>query len=345
MEAPFVSILMPIRNERPTIAASLGSALATDYPADRLEVLALDGMSDDGTRDVLAALAAEDHRLRLVDNPERRQAFALNRGLGLAHGDIIVRMDAHSVYPADYVGRCVATLIETGADNVGGVCTTVPGADTATGRAIARALSVGFGVGNAAFRIGATGRRRVDTVPFGCWRKETLVRLGGFATDLPCAEDDELNARLRLAGGRILLDPAITASYVARPTLTALAAMLWRYGRDKPRAQHRLGRITTLRQLAPPAFVLALATAVALALIQPALWPLPAALAGLHLAVGTLFARRERRRHGLAVAARLPLVFLVMHGAYGLGYLAGLAALLPALLTAGGPRRERTARR
>src|SRR5512134_747691 len=227
---PFITIVMPIRNERRWIEASLGSALAIDYPAERYEVLAIDGISDDGTREILADLAARHPRLRVVDSPEKRQAFALNRGIRLARGDIIVRMDAHTIYPRDYVRQCVRTLLETQADNVGGICITVPGAPTAMGRAIARALSVGFGVGNAAFRIGAEERRWVDTVPFGCWRKDTLIRLGDFATDLPYAEDDELNARLRRRGGRILLDPAISARYIARPTLPQLARMLWRYG-------------------------------------------------------------------------------------------------------------------
>jgi GT2 family glycosyltransferase len=325
---PFVSIIMPIRNERACILACLESVLAGDYPADRFELLVLDGLSDDGTRDLVADFAVQRPQIRLLDNPDRLQAHALNRGIALARGEIIVRMDAHAIYAADYVRRCVAGLLASGADNVGGVCTTVPGAATPMARAIAVALGHVFGVGNAHFRIGTGTPRWVDTVAFGCWRRELLRKVGGFATDLPCAEDDELNARLRRRGGRILLDPAIRVRYVARTTLRQLTLMLYQYGYYKPFAARRIGRIATARQLVPPLLVATLGLAAAAGPVWPGAWLFLLGASAAHLGGGLAAGMTQVRPHGLAVALRLPLVFATMHGAYGWGYLRGLFDLL-----------------
>jgi glycosyltransferase involved in cell wall biosynthesis len=324
---PFVSIVMPIRNERAHIVACVESVLAGDYPVDRLELLAIDGMSDDGTRDLLAELAGRHPQLRLVDNPKRLQAPALNRGIELAQGEIIVRLDAHAIYPPDYVGRCVARLLESGADNVGGVIVAVPGAETPMASAIALALSHPFGVGNAQFRIGTAGAAWVDTVHLGCWRRDVLRRLGGFATDLPHAEDDELNTRLRQQGGRILLDPEIRTRYVARPRLRQLALMLHQYGYSKPFAARQRGRITTVRQVVPALFLLTLALDAIVGVEWHMVWLADLAIVALHLAVGVAVALRQLPWHGPAVALRLPLVFATMHAAYGWGYLRGVTDL------------------
>jgi GT2 family glycosyltransferase len=336
-DLPSVTVIMPIRNELMHIAASVGSLLASDYPADRITFMAVDGMSDDGTREILARIATAEPGLCLLDNPDRLQAHALNMALALACGEVIVRVDAHTIYPPDYVRRCVETLRESGADNVGGVCRTVPGADTPMGGAIAWAMGHPFGVGNALFRIGSGERRWTDTVPFGCWWRDRLLALGGFATDLPYAEDDELNGRLLQGGGRILLDPAIHADYVARPTLWRLVQMLYRYGLNKPLAARRLGRVTTWRQVVPPVFVTAAAGAAVLAPLLP--WAGPAALAAvfLHLAVSVVVSVLAAPSTGAAVALRLPAVFLAMHAAYGFGYLKGAGGLLASRAPGGWP--------
>ena len=327
-EFPSVSIVMPVRNERAHIAASVQSALQVDYDPAKLELLAVDGMSDDGTRDLLADLAARHDRLRVLDNPERGQAAALNRGITAARGDVVVRMDAHAIYPPDYVRRCVDRLLTSGADNVGGVCVTVPAADTPVARAIAKALSHPFGVGDARFRIGANSPCWVDSVPFGCWWRTTLRDLGGFDTDLPHAEDDELNARLIRGGGRVLLDPAIAARYVARATLGQLVLMLFQYGYSKPFAAHRVGRVGTMRQLAPPAYVLTLGASLALGTRWPIALAAGAGAIVAHLFVGCFLAFREARTIGPAAATWLPVTFTSMHLAYGWGYLRGTADLL-----------------
>jgi glycosyltransferase involved in cell wall biosynthesis len=337
---PFVSIIIPIRNECADIVDCLESVLACDYPNERLELLAIDGMSDDGTRDLVAGLAARDPRIRLLDNPDRTTPHALNKGIANARSEIIVRMDAHAIYPTDYIRRCVIGLLESGADNVGGSIVTVAGDNTPTACAIAIALCNPFGVGNSYFRVGTRAPRWVDTVPFGCWRRELLLRLGGFDKELARNQDDELNARILKRGGRILLDPDIRARYVARPTLRKLALMLYQYGYYKPLAVHKAGRIASLRQLAPPLLVATLfATAVA-GLAWPQAWLILFGILVTHLGCGLTLGLMGARQHGPAIALRLPVIFAVMHGAYGWGYLRGLFDLLargraprPALLS------------
>ena len=185
----------------------------------------------------------------------------MNAGIRAARGEIIVRMDAHVVYPPHYLPIAVAALLETGADNVGGVIVTRPGANTPMGRAIALGLSHPFGVGNSYFRIGTSERRWVDTVPFGCFRRSLFDRIGLFDEELVRNQDDEFNFRIQQRGGRVLLLPDLVAQYYARPSLRHVARMYFQYGYFKPLVARKLGRIMTARQLVPAAFLLTLAGA------------------------------------------------------------------------------------
>lgn len=325
---PRVSVVIPCRNERAYIGPCLDSLLAGDYPADRLEVLVVDGASDDGTRGVLAERASREPRLRVVDNPARITPVALNLGIRAATGDVVVRMDAHSAYPPDYLRRLVEWQAATGADNVGGTCRTLPSGDGAVPRAIAVALAHPFGVGASQFRTGVREPAWVDTVPFGCWRRETFARIGLFDEELVRNQDDEFNHRLRRAGGRLLLVPDVVVAYYARRDLRQLARMMYQYGHYKPLAARKLGHVPTLRQLVPPLFVLGLVLGPVLA---AALWPVTpllawATLAGvaLHAGVSLLSAARAFATLGAAGAAALAACFPVMHVAYGAGYWRGV---------------------
>ncbi len=231
---PRVSIVMPCRNEAAYIGPCLESVLATDYPLDRVEVLVADGRSDDGTREIVEGWAARHPCVRLLDNPARITPAALNMAIRAATGDVIIRMDAHGVYPRDYVSRLVDALQETGADNVGGVVVTLPADDTPVARGIALAFSHPLGVGNAYFRIGVAGPRWVDTVPFGCFRRELFERVGMFDEEMVRNQDDEFNLRVIGRGGRILLLPDVVSRYYARRSLGAVARMFYQYGYFKP---------------------------------------------------------------------------------------------------------------
>jgi glycosyltransferase involved in cell wall biosynthesis len=322
---PFVSVVVPCRNERDHVAPCLASILGNDYPVDRREVVVVDGMSDDGTRDRILEVAATNPAVRLVDNPTRVTPAALNLGIAATTGDIVLRMDAHARYPGDYIRRLVDALEHTGADNVGGVLRTLPGAPGALPEAIAMAMRHPFGIGNAAFRTGVRVPSWVDTVPFGCFRRSLFDRLGGFDPELLRNQDDEMNGRIIRAGGRILLLPDVLVDYFARPSLGKLARMYYQYGYYKPLVVRKLGLVPTARQLVPAALIVALAASALAAARSPSLGALALAIVagayglGVGLATGTTWWRTRR-----AAALLLPVVFPVLHFAYGWGYLRGL---------------------
>lgn len=322
---PFVSVIVPCRNEARYIAECLTSILDTDHPAGRLEVLVADGRSDDGTREVIERVAREHPAVRLIDNRRRITPAALNAAIRQARGDVIVRMDAHVVYPRDYITRLVCALEETGADNVGGVIETLPEQGTPVARAIALGLSHPLGVGNSWFRIGARERRWVDTVPFGCYRREVFARIGLFDEELARNQDEELNFRLLRAGGRILLVPDVVARYYARGSLRKVGRMYYQYGYFKPIVARKIGRVMTARQVVPAAFVLALATAALLAPWLVAARVLGAAVALCYAAAVLGAAARAAPRHGLRCALALAAVFPTLHVSYGIGSLRSIA--------------------
>jgi glycosyltransferase involved in cell wall biosynthesis len=326
-QLPSVSIIVPCRNERPYIARCLESILASRFPVDRLEVLVVDGQSDDGTRDVVRGLADRFPHVRLIDNPRRITPAALNVGLAQARGETIIRMDAHATYPPDYVSRLVDWQERTGADNVGGAWVTLPGADSAEARAIALALAHPFGVGNAHFRLGTDRPRWVDTVPFGCYRREVFARIGTFDEALVRNQDDEFNHRLIRSGGRILLVPDVVSHYYARPTVRKVARMYYQYGLFKPLVSRKVGRVLTLRQLVPATFEVAL---VLLAVLAPWSGAARLALAGLVSLYGAavVAVALAHVRHGLVPAVWLCLEFPAIHLSYGWGFLRGLSAIV-----------------
>ena len=328
MEQPIVSIVMPCRNEQAWIRGCLESVAHSDYPKDRLEVLVVDGMSDDGTRRIVEAFAARHRYVRLLDNPKRIAPAAMNVGIREARGAVIVRMDAHSEYPADYVSSLVKWLTESGADNVGGVWLTKPAGTTATARAIAAGLAHRLGVGNAHFRIGSSRPRWVDTVPFGCYRREVFDRIGLFDEELVRNQDDELNLRLKKHGGRILLVPDVQSTYYPRDSLGKLWRMYYQYGYFKPLVVKKVGGVKTFRQLVPSLFLVALTLSLALALAVPTAWWLPASVLGGYLSALLAGAVSVGRREGLACGAAMLLVFPTLHFAYGCGYLHGMMRFL-----------------
>src|SRR5438445_2856747 len=181
-QLPVVSIVVPCRNEAKYVGRMLDSILANEYPRDRLEVLVVDGRSDDGTRDVIMDYAGRHAVIQLIDNPMRTTPCALNLGISRARGAIIMRMDAHAYYPPNYIADLVAWLEQSDADNVGGAWLTVPADATATARAIAAVLAPPFGIGNAHYRLGTNEPRDVDTVPLGCFRRVVFER-GGMSDE------------------------------------------------------------------------------------------------------------------------------------------------------------------
>jgi glycosyltransferase involved in cell wall biosynthesis len=326
---PLASIVVPCRNEAAHIAPCVESLLGGGYPRDRLEILVVDGMSDDGTRDVLAALAARHPEVRVLENRRRVTPVALNMGVQQASGGAVLICGAHTRYPAGYVATLVRWLERSGADAVGGVCETTPADGRPMARAIAAAMSHPFGVGNAHFRTGVSEPRWVDTVAFGCYRRDVFARVGPFDEELVRNQDDEYNARLLRRGGRLLLVPDVTSRYAARGSLRALWRMYWQYGRYKPLVIRKVGQVVTVRQLVPAAFVAALGLGVlALPLLGAvAAWAL-GALGAAYLVGALASGLQLARRAGAAAGLLATVVFPVLHLSYGAGFLTGAFALL-----------------
>lgn len=323
-ESPFVSIVIPCRNEAAFIASCLDSVIANDYDPARLEVLVVDGASDDGTQDIVGEYAARDSRVHLLHNPRRITPAALNTGIRAAAGEVIIRMDAHNAYPASYISSLVEWLQRSGADNVGGIWITRSTTDSPIARAIAIGLSHPFGVGNSYFRIGSAEPRWVDNVPFGCYRRAVFDRIGLFDEDLVRNQDDELNLRLVRAGGRILLVPSIVSYYHARGTLGKLARMNYQYGFFKPLVIRKIGAVMTVRQVVPATFVLSLVASALLAPFSTAAMAAFWTIAIAYLLASLVAAALVASGNGLRPAAALLVVFPVMHVAYGVGFLRGV---------------------
>ena len=223
-----VSVIMPILNEEKYIDRCIESLLVQDYPQKNMEWLFVDGGSVDATLDILNSYSEKYSDLIFTfHNPLKTPPNAMNIGIEKARGRYVIRLDAHAKYPVDYISRCVYHLENTDADNVGGVAKTV-GAGF-VGECNAEILSSKFGVGNSSFRTGSKGGY-VDTVPFGAFKKEIFERIGTFNTELTRSEDNDINSRIREAGGKVYLAPDISFEYYCRDTLGGLLKQAYQNG-------------------------------------------------------------------------------------------------------------------
>jgi cellulose synthase/poly-beta-1,6-N-acetylglucosamine synthase-like glycosyltransferase len=325
---PVVSIIIPCRNENKIIGACLDSVISQDYSKDLLEVLVVDGISDDGTRAIVQKYTEQYPFIRLLDNQKKIVPTALNIGINNSRGLIIVRMDAHTIYEKNYISKCVKYLISSEADNVGGVLITLPANKSMLADAISISVSHPFGIGNAYFRSGVKEPRYVDTVPFGCYRKEVFEEIGFFDEDLVRNQDDEFNMRLIKGGGKILLVPDIVSYYYARDSLSKLFRMYFQYGYFKPLVAEKVGGVLTWRQLIPSFFVGSLIVSSALSIVfKPFLWVFFLILL-LYLSANLLFSFQISMKKGLKYFPVLPVVFSTIHFSYGIGYLKGILDFL-----------------
>lgn len=325
---PFISVIVPVRNEERYVAACLQSILAGDYPHEFMEILVVDGQSEDRTAEIVRGICARHPAVQLLSNPARVVPHAMNVGIRAARGALIVRIDAHAHYGPNYLRELVTWMDKLQADNVGGVLEAHPATRAAQAVAVAAIISHPFGVGAAPYRMRSADAAaiEVDTVPFGCYRREIFDRIGLFDERFIRNQDDELNGRLKKAGGRIFLLPHVRINYKARESLSKLALMLYQYGYFKPLVAMKLGRPATLRQLAPPAFAALLLALPVLALWWPIagwLWLLVVAS---HVATNLVVTAMLARRTGWAAAPFLVIGFFLGHFAYGFGYLRGLVS-------------------
>ncbi len=323
---PFVSIIIPCRNERSFIGRCLDSVLANDYPRDRLEMLVVDGMSEDGTREILDAYAEKFSFIRRIDNSKKTTPVALNLGIRKARGDIIIRMDAHASIERPFISRSVEALEKYQADNVGGIMITHPQSRGFFARAITQSLSCTFGVGNSHFRVHVKKPRWVDTVFGGCYRHEVFERIGCFNEKLSRGQDIEFNLRLKKAGGKILLVPNIVSHYHARAEFKTFLRHNFMNGEwvVLPFFYSDIVPVS-LRHLVPFLFVASLAISVLLSSFwSPFRWVF-LFIAVSYLAASSFFAARiAMKERSLLYLLIMPLVFLALHSSYGIGSLWGM---------------------
>ncbi|MGH9545865.1 MAG: glycosyltransferase family 2 protein [Terriglobales bacterium] len=321
-EAPVVSVVIPMRNEQEHAEKCLLSLLQQTYPGDRYELLVVDGNSSDQSLEIVQRLQASYPNLRLLHNPAGIVPISMNLGIRNSRGEIVVRADAHTLYPAEYVERCVRYLQETSADNVGGPIRTVAAGPGFGPELVVAVLRSRFGVGNSEFRTSAR-EGYVDTVPFGTFRRDLFDRVGYFNERLVRNQDNEMNARIRHAGGKIYLTPALTTDYFAPATFGQLLRQTYRNARWHFFTLRQMPGALGLRHLLPAGFVLTLCVLAGLTLTTLAAGLALAAILLMHLFVGYSFAMRQP---GISLAVRLalPFAFLAFHAGYGLGTIAGL---------------------
>jgi glycosyltransferase involved in cell wall biosynthesis len=315
-ELPFVTIAIPCLNEAGFIARCVRDALAQQYPADSLEVVVADGGSGDGTREILAALARSERRLRVIDNPGRIQSRGLNEILRVARGDVIARFDAHSEFSPDYIAQCAAELARTGADNVGGAARAK--AQTAFQEALCAALDSPLGVGGAGYRR-PDAEGFVDTLFCGFFPRAVFERVGMYDPGAVVNEDAELNQRIREAGGKIYLSRKIVAHYYPRSNLSGLIRQYFRYGQGRARTILKGGRLPRPRNVGP---FLAVLAGAALMIAQPHS-PVTRRVFAFYALATLIEALRVARGRPRARALAVWPLFPAIHIAHGCGMLVG----------------------
>ena len=323
-----LSVICPIYNEEKYVAKCLDSIQGQDYPQDDLEVLFVDGMSADRTREIIQSYQAQCPYVRIIDNPERYVSWAMNRGIDASRGEVIIRIDAHTSYEPNYFSALVRRLYELDAADVGTVCKTDVLHKTPKTLAIREVLCNKFGVGNSVFRTGVDEVREVDTVPFGCWKRETFDKYGRYDVRLIRNQDIELNKRVIRGGGKIYIIPDTFCTYYARETFAGLASNNFANGKWNLLTVWITGKLTALspRHFVPLVFVLSLLIPLIVGIFwRPALWVAAASLLAYLVLLGAI-------SFSLARAKKLSFVrllesFLILHVSYGCGSLIGLLSL------------------
>lgn len=317
-----ISVIIPCRNEERHVSKCLFSVLKHKPVSWEIEILVVDGMSDDNTRAIVSEIMRANPEVRMLDNPKIIQAAGMNIGIKAAKGEIVVRLDAHSEYPETYISDCVGLLLRTGAANAGGRVRTVPGGDGVWGVPFARVTSHPLGVGNAAFRVGGV-QKFVDTVPFGTFRRSVFEEIGYFDERLTRNEDNELNERIIKAGYKISFDPSIVITYKNQHTLRGILFHTFNSSKWNIFALCLHPHAWRLRRFVPLIFLLYLLT------LMPLAWPagpqirfilaLPL-MAYAILIGGVAFSAKD----GFILNLITFFTFFIYHITYGAGMLAGI---------------------
>jgi glycosyltransferase involved in cell wall biosynthesis len=324
-EMKTVSVIVPCRNERRYIEGFCAGVMRQQVPEGwALQLVVADGQSDDGTRDLLKAIAACEPRVQWIDNPGRIVSTGLNAALAVAVGDAIVRMDVHTEYADDYVAQCLAVMEETGADNVGGPWRAVPDADAQPMQhAVAAAFQSRWVAGGALSRqLDYDGF--ADTVYLGSWPRASFERFGGFDEQLVRNQDDEHNLRIVKGGGRVWQSSRIRSIYRPRAALSQVFRQYLQYGYWKPFVMKKHGQAASVRHAVPSVFVVMLGLTLLAGFLRQGMGPF-FALAGLYAAAvaAMTFMIAKEGKHPAEVLLRIPAVIAAYHFGYGIGSIIG----------------------
>ena len=330
MLLPNISVILPVRNEEKYITACVESIFAQDYPAEKMEVIFVDGCSEDRTVAMLHEMREAHPQIVVLDNPKRTVPYAMNIGIRASTADIIVRLDAHAEYPSDYIRLSVETLLTVDCDNAGGVCETR--GKGFMGDAIAAMLATPLGVGNSSFRI-ANEDKYVDTVPFGCWRKALFDRIGGFDERMTRNQDNELNHRIRKNGGKIYMNHNIKVIYYCRDTIPGIMKMGFQNGTWNVITMTLVPGSMGVRHFVPLAFVLSTILLALLTLITRS-WLFGGLLLlewGAYMLLDVFYAYTIAKEKDWRYFPIEVILYPLFHFAYGFGSLRGIT-LLPKFL-------------
>jgi len=317
-----ITIIIPAYNEEKFIADCLKSVYNQDYPKDKMEVIVVDGHSTDKTAEIVRR---EFPEVILLENPDKIVPISMNMGIKKAKGDYVVRLDAHAEYPTNYISDLIKYAKKYNTDNIGGNWITETKAKTLKSWAIKKALSHKFGVGNSAFRIGATKPQIVDTVPFGCFKRDVFDQFGLYDERLERNQDIEFNKRIKRGGGKILLVPEITYTYFARDTFSGLFNNNYKNGYWNILTVYYTKNFSSLstRHFVPLVFVLSLILPFLLALININFFWLSVLSSSIYLLALLWVCFAITWRKPWRIIYLLPSFFL-LHISYGIGSLAGI---------------------
>lgn len=324
-----VSIIIPCRNEENFISRCLDSILANNYPKEKMEILVVDGMSQDATREIVGTYIKKYPFIRIFDNPKRVTPSALNIGIKSSLGAIVIRMDAHATYKEDYIVKSVTNLEKYHADNIGGIWEIFPQKDTVMGRGIAKIMASYLGTGNAYYKIGIKKTKVVDTVPFGCYRKSLFDEIGFFNENLVRSQDMEFNIRLKKANKKVVIFPEIVGRYYVRSTLKSFFLHNFKDGIWSIYPLKFVKVSFKLRHYIPLIFVLLLASLFLLGMLSEIflmLFFLATAVYIIAILFVSFITSIEERDVRYLVS--MPLAFFARHFGYGIGEVVGAVKLL-----------------
>jgi len=322
LNPPLVSILIPIYNEAPYIQQCLEAILAQSYPSHKIEILIADGMSNDGTIEIIQKIMEKNPDIHLFSYEDKIVAKMLNKLMIKASGEILIRVDGHCVIDNNYVKNCVLHLFNNQVDGVGGSIKSV-GKDKIS-KVIALAVSSTFGVGGSSFRTEHGITKLADTIPFPAYTRNIIDLVGLYDEELVRNQDDEYNYRIREAGGKLLLASDVQSEYFGRKSLKKLWQQFFQYGFYKVRVLQKHPRQMRIRQFVPPLFVFSIFSAVILSFFTSWGWITLYSILGIYFLVNLATTVLIMAREGWHFLGLLPLTFLTIHFAYGLGFLAGL---------------------